>query len=418
MTSLTFPVLAGQGWSVRKTPRFSTRIAPHVSGREVRDALYLNPIWEYEAVFDALDSSPATYPGLGAQSLQSLMGLFLQCQGPFGTFVYYDPTDYVVSGQPFGVGNGSTTSFQLTRSLGGFSEAVVAPFVAPALTMNPLMGAAGGKGNYAPNNYISNSIGAGAVAGTPGAMPTDWANWYGNGVAFQLVGTGVENGVPYVDVRGFGTPTATTTQEIDLEFKNNIAAAQSQNWIASSYLQLVAGSLSNIVVELAITEWSASFAYLAGGGSPVTPNSAPLNTQRYWTSRTLTNAQTAYAMPSLNVLVTGGLPVDYTIRIGLPQLEKTLAAGSAPQAAIPTAGAPNFGSPQLYCAGVVQNPSTYAIANGLVTFATPPAVGAALTWSGYFGFLCRFDDDKLDFEQFMQNLWKADSVKFRSVRAL
>jgi hypothetical protein len=53
----------------------------------------------------------------------------------------------------------------------------------------------------------------------------------------------------------------------------------------------------------------------------------------------------------------------------------------------------------------------------LVTFTTAPASGAALTWSGYYAFLCRFDDDVLDFEQFMSKLWEAKQVKFRSLRA-
>ena len=48
----SFPTLAGQGWSVHKKPIFSTLIASHVSGREVRDALYQNPIWEFELKFD------------------------------------------------------------------------------------------------------------------------------------------------------------------------------------------------------------------------------------------------------------------------------------------------------------------------------------------------------------------------------
>ena len=39
-TPPSFPSLAGQGWSVHKKPIFSTIVASHVSGREVRDALY------------------------------------------------------------------------------------------------------------------------------------------------------------------------------------------------------------------------------------------------------------------------------------------------------------------------------------------------------------------------------------------
>ena len=92
-TPPSFPTLPGQGWSIHKRPAFATIVASHVSGREVRDALYQNPIWQFELTFDGLASDSASYPGLGAQSLQSLMGLFLQCQGQFGTFLYTDPTD-------------------------------------------------------------------------------------------------------------------------------------------------------------------------------------------------------------------------------------------------------------------------------------------------------------------------------------
>ena len=119
-----FPTLAGQGWSVHKKPIFSTLVAGHVSGREVRDALWQYPLWEFELSFDGLASDSASYPGLGAQSLQSLMGLFLQAQGQFGTFLYADPTDDSVSGQALGTGDGATTAFAFVRTLGGFTEPV------------------------------------------------------------------------------------------------------------------------------------------------------------------------------------------------------------------------------------------------------------------------------------------------------
>ena len=120
-----FPTLAGQGWSVHKKPAFSTIIANHVSGREVRDALYANPIWQFELTFDGLDGTTAgTNGSLGAQSLQALMGLFLQTQGQFGTFLYVDPTDNFAFNQSIATGDGATTSFALTRTLGGFTEPV------------------------------------------------------------------------------------------------------------------------------------------------------------------------------------------------------------------------------------------------------------------------------------------------------
>ena len=80
-------------WSRHKKPGFSTRVAPHVSGREVRVALMNFPLYEFETVYSGLTSSASSFAGLGAASLQSLMGFFLQLQGQFGTFLYTDPDD-------------------------------------------------------------------------------------------------------------------------------------------------------------------------------------------------------------------------------------------------------------------------------------------------------------------------------------
>jgi uncharacterized protein (TIGR02217 family) len=55
-------------------------------------------------------------------------------------------------------------------------------------------------------------------------------------------------------------------------------------------------------------------------------------------------------------------------------------------------------------------------ANGLVTFAVPPAAGKLLTWSGKFYWRCRFKASSLEFEQFMKNLWSARSVEFTTVK--
>jgi hypothetical protein len=124
-TPPSLPSLAGLSWSRHKKPGFSTRVASHVSGREVRVALMSYPLYEFEAVYSGLaSSSTAAFAGLGSSSLQSLMGFFLQLQGQFGTFLYTDPDDNTVTGQAFATGDGSTTSFTMMRSLGGFLEPV------------------------------------------------------------------------------------------------------------------------------------------------------------------------------------------------------------------------------------------------------------------------------------------------------
>ncbi len=123
----SLPVLPGLAWSRHKKPGFSTRVASHVSGREVRVALMSYPLYEFESVYDGLSSLAipgAAQVGLGASSLQSLMGFFLQMQGQFGTFLYTDPDDNTVTGQAFATGDGATTSFTIMRALGGFLEPV------------------------------------------------------------------------------------------------------------------------------------------------------------------------------------------------------------------------------------------------------------------------------------------------------
>jgi len=121
MTLATFPTLPGQGWSLKKTPTFSTRVAQHVSGREVRAQNYAHALYHFELTFEGLDSL-GLYPGLQAQSEQALRGFYLACAGQYGTFLYVDPNDNAVTNCTFGQGDGASTQFTLYRSVNGFYE--------------------------------------------------------------------------------------------------------------------------------------------------------------------------------------------------------------------------------------------------------------------------------------------------------
>jgi uncharacterized protein (TIGR02217 family) len=140
-----FPSLPGLAWSVTKTPTFQTRIQRAVSGRELRALDYPYPLWQFTLVFDLLRDNPTA----GYDELRTLMGFFMLCQGAYGTFLFEDPSDYRVAGQQIGIGDASTTVFQLQRAMGatlpggGFLEPIVAPNVLNAvyldgLTQNPL----------------------------------------------------------------------------------------------------------------------------------------------------------------------------------------------------------------------------------------------------------------------------------------
>jgi uncharacterized protein (TIGR02217 family) len=136
--SLIFPALPGLAWSVTKTPTFQTRIQRAVSGRELRALDYPYPLWQFALVYDFLRDNPAA----GYDELRTLFGFFMLCQGAFGAFLFQDPSDCQATGQQIGVGNASTTVFQLQRTMGrtlpggGFPEPIAAPNVVGAIYLN------------------------------------------------------------------------------------------------------------------------------------------------------------------------------------------------------------------------------------------------------------------------------------------
>ena len=139
MTAI-FPMLPGLGWSVTKTPRFAGRIQNAVSGRELRVLDQVNPIWTwtltYSLLRDKWDARAATGPGAGYDELRTLAGFFLQQQGTFRSFLFDDPADNAITDQVVGTGDGSTRTFQLVRSMGGFVEPITAPNVVSAIRCN------------------------------------------------------------------------------------------------------------------------------------------------------------------------------------------------------------------------------------------------------------------------------------------
>lgn len=56
------------------------------------------------------------------------------------------------------------------------------------------------------------------------------------------------------------------------------------------------------------------------------------------------------------------------------------------------------------------------LTNGVVEFATAPAAGRIITWSGRFMFLCRFDADQIDLAQDFSDVWSLADMTFYSIK--
>ncbi|MDE3017312.1 MAG: DUF2460 domain-containing protein, partial [Pseudomonadota bacterium] len=118
-----FPLSPGLAWSVHVSPKFKTRVAGHVSGREIRTA------WQQYAIYD-LTLSFDVLRGDATQEIQTLMGFFLARQGQYDTFlldlgaVTRNSADSYVTLGAQGTGDGVTTVFPLMRTVGEASEPV------------------------------------------------------------------------------------------------------------------------------------------------------------------------------------------------------------------------------------------------------------------------------------------------------
>jgi hypothetical protein len=176
-------------------------------------------------------------------------------------------------------------------------------------------------------NEIRNNTMGGAVAGTPGTNPdTGWSSTGagGNVTSRQIVAIGTDDGINYIEYRYITSGAAII--DISLMGGYTATASTGEQWVASSFAKLQAGSLTN-VTSMALTLGD------SGGSSSslFTPTNAALRTQRYSHSRILTSA----TITTFIFRTTTNGAADFTLRIGLPQLE----LGSFATSPIRTSGA-------------------------------------------------------------------------------
>lgn len=187
-------------------------------------------------------------------------------------------------------------------------------------------------GRYGPRtNSIRNSTMQGAVAGSPGTQPTNWVGWtsLASGLQFSIAGTGIEDGMTYVDIRIAGTSSNTTGINNFFELATQIVASLNQTWTGSGFVRIVAGSLGNLVVQAGIYERTA-----AGSGLGQTTRSlwntdaVSLARGHFTVTRTMSNASVARVVSGIRIAGDGSSAYDVTLRIAAPQLERGIGAAA------------------------------------------------------------------------------------------
>lgn len=185
----------------------------------------------------------------------------------------------------------------------------------------------------AATNYVRNPRAEGALAGTPGTLPTDWGVGLGAGLSSSVVGTGTYQGVPYIDIAVSGTSTATGLALNLYLTLPNISLSSASTWTLSAWLQVVAGATPNGEVELHFEEDGSGPTY------PGTIIASPSTWTRYSETTTMDYPTHTTFTGEVWVSVTSGDVVDFTLRIGAPQIEES---GAVSSVILPPVGAPGI----------------------------------------------------------------------------
>lgn len=200
-------------------------------------------------------------------------------------------------------------------------------------------------------NAVRNSRGEGGVPGTPGTPPTNWSVGATPGVTLTQVGSGLDAGIQYVDWRVQGTSTAavgTAVLALVVGFETPAASPAvtvGQTWNLSVFMRLVGGTFPTRAEgqRLVIEERDAG-SVLAFRTQQVAVTSAMT---RFAFPQTIAAAGAVSARPGVWIYAAGGDVIDFTLRIGWPQMELGPFASTPILPLIGTPGASTRGADQV-----------------------------------------------------------------------
>ena len=188
----------------------------------------------------------------------------------------------------------------------------------------------------ASTNLSTNTRCEGAVVGSPGTPPTAWTISGVGGWSHAIVGTGVEGGISYVDIRIWSPANNGNINNYRINILPVVTLLANTTYAFSAYMRIVAGAASGFTFRMGI-----GAAHTPANEMDIpAPGSAPLIRQRFIKTRTIGAADEASTFVWLGVATPGPNGAgtgDVTIRIGLPQLEVRPTATSP---IMPPAGSP------------------------------------------------------------------------------
>lgn len=235
----------------------------------------------------------------------------------------------------FGQGNGLAADFTFTRSavsldfylLLGVISVVEKAVNQPHLVIcDPSTNPSRPKGwrlGRARTNHVRNNRLRGLIVGdgsTSGTLPNFWSELSVAGLERRVVGSPVVNGVRCTEIRLVGVPSVTANYSLRFETPNVVEATQGQQWVASAWVQVSAGSTANTTLFLALNERAPGTVFvrntLLALGNPSALSRSSVSA--------VIGSTTTHVESALVVNCTENQPIDITLRIGYPCLERDI----------------------------------------------------------------------------------------------
>lgn len=182
-------------------------------------------------------------------------------------------------------------------------------------------------------NQLFNAGMAGyTLNGTDSGRPTGWGITLLSGLHYSITAAGIELGRTYVDLRVYGTPSATGASQVQFGSNADVAGANGDVRTFQVGIKLSAGSLTNITSPVLVLVERDS------GGTPLTSHTSSsiaidgtIRDNVY--TATMSNASCAEVSSQFKFSGTNGNPIDVTFRIYEPM--ERLAALSVPWVTTP-----------------------------------------------------------------------------------
>jgi hypothetical protein len=390
MSLLVLPLAALGAYVKKREPYTDIRVDESVSGKEARSSWWMQPRYRYTVGLDVLRGDAGS-----RQDWQQFIGHFARHFGSLDSFLMQDPDDYTVSDHGFGVGDGTTSTFQLQRTmLGSVYDTLGGPWATsskPRTNLALYSQAFDSWATATAGGLAAPTVTPASLMAPDGTMTAGLLSFPSSSATGQASAVRQAVGIP---AAGSGAYTASV-------WVNGLAGTTVYVWLETGSGAGYAGTSAVLTGSWQRLTFAAT---LSGGGSYYL--SLGVSTQGASTQPAIRASSSFWAWGAqleLAPAVTQYIPTDSARVVSSPTYWPAFGAGFEPV----FDPAPWLG---IQVDGVSKTVTTdYLVGEtGVIGFVTPPAAGSVLSWAGSYYRRVRFADPGLPLTRMGAGFWSGD----------